>query len=159
MGLHGIAVCITPCESKYRILTEVFLPGIFSRILPLAHKHHVRVLLFNRRGYPGSRPFDREELEVLDHAAPDAVTKLEEFMRARGKELHDALLDFATKEHLAPKSIILTGWSFGTGWMTSLLAYGPAFHTGTSEDRLPKYIRRVIAYGTLLTEFDSRRSH
>ncbi|TBU37177.1 Alpha/Beta hydrolase protein [Dichomitus squalens] len=140
--------------------------GIFAKLVPLAHAHNARVVLVNRRDYPGATPFSPEERSLLsaiatesasspesDAAAADAHAQLEPFMRSRAREVSDLLARLVHDANI-PKSqreankggLVLVGWSFGTVWMTAFLAHAPALHAGEGEGEvdLTQYLRRVV---------------
>ncbi len=127
--------------------------------MPLASRHNARVVLVNRRDYPTSTPYTLEERAVLVNAAfeveanPLAVRdKLHVFMAERAREVYDLLVAFVAQHKIPPArpeenkgGIVIGGWSFGTGWMTSLLANVASFPV--HEVELSRYVRRVIFYG------------
>ncbi|OSD03769.1 hypothetical protein PYCCODRAFT_1434156 [Trametes coccinea BRFM310] len=133
--------------------------GIFSRLIPLAEKYNVRIILLNRRDYPGSKPLTDAEhallpstaLESTDDAAQLATTleNMETFMRDRARELYDFFVHLVEDGNIpAPDSqnkaggIIIAGWSFGTGLITAFLANVASFPV--NEVRLGDYIRRIV---------------
>ncbi|KAI0739376.1 hypothetical protein C8Q80DRAFT_1347120 [Daedaleopsis nitida] len=134
--------------------------GIFTKLLPLAPAHNARVVLLNRRDYPGSTPYTAAELSDLRTAADEstdssaAKTVLLQFLAARARELYD-LLDAFVHEHDIPPAraeedaggIVLVGWSFGTCLTTAFLAHVASFSGGTPSS-LGKYVRRVIFHDT-----------
>ena len=142
----------------WRTLTALHT-GIFAKLLPLAHAHNARVVLINRRGYPGAAPYTDEELATLRDAferlKPDraaARAMLMTFMRARAREVYDLLEAFVVENDVpiaqpAENSggIVVVGWSFASAWMTSLLAHVAEFEVNDVE--LSKYVRRVIFHG------------
>ena len=134
----------------------LLLAGIFSRFLPLAGKFGARVVAINRRDYPGSEPFNEEDRALLFSTTDDTPTASENadrFMKARAKELHEFLTQLVKSEELPMNSIILAGWSLGTAFVNSFLAYAPSFESLDGGAGLSQYIRRVIAYGA---SFDLR---
>ncbi|KAH8114764.1 hypothetical protein DFH11DRAFT_1508701 [Phellopilus nigrolimitatus] len=97
----------------------------FSRLLPLAHKHDLRIIAPNRRDYAGSTPFSDIELDVLngkdDHAHMD-------FLQKRGLEIARFLV-WIISEKKIPQSngtsggLALLGWSLGNVTTLSFLAH------------------------------------
>ncbi len=78
-----------------------------------------------------------------------------DFLRDRGRELYDYLVDLVKREAIPPiraegddtrGGIILAGWSLGTVSMTTFLANAPSFN---SDIQLSKWVRRVVLYGAL----------
>ena len=120
----------------------------------------MRIVLVNRRDYPGSLPFDDNELTTLKDAValldsdPAASrAKLVPFMRERAREVYDMLLEFVANNDIPQANaranaggIILGGWSFASAWMTAFLSYIGEFTVDGAE--LGKYVRRVILHGT-----------
>lgn len=120
----------------------------FARFLPLAGKLGARVVAINRRDYPGSAPFSEEDHALLlstTHDTPAASENADRYMKARARELYDFLTQLVKSEELPINSIILAGWSLGTAFVNSFLAYAPSFESWGAG--LSQYIRRVIAYG------------
>ncbi|KAI1789100.1 hypothetical protein LXA43DRAFT_1155822 [Ganoderma leucocontextum] len=135
--------------------------GIFVKLVPLAAAHNARIVLVNRRDYPGATPFSSEERTILESAAKGATTsdasaahaQLEAFMRERAREVYDTLASFVHGNNIPLSQreenkggIVLAGWSFGTAWMTAFLAHAPSFSAPNSDIELGKYMRRVVFY-------------
>ncbi|KAI0821753.1 hypothetical protein BC628DRAFT_1412722 [Trametes gibbosa] len=135
--------------------------GTFARLVPLAKNRNVRVVLVNRRDYPGSRPYTDEERALLPSALSEGVESiaeiaaatqnLEAFMKARARELYDLLVDLVqsggvTRVQIGSNAggIVVAGWSFGGIWMTALLAHVAAF-VGDGVD-LNAYVRRIVIF-------------
>ncbi|KAI0293846.1 alpha/beta-hydrolase [Multifurca ochricompacta] len=119
----------------------------FKHFLPLAKVVGARIILINRRGYPGSDPFSDQDHAIIasaTHDTPETSENADLFMKARTKELYDFLCEIVKSEDLPTNSIILAGWSLGAAFMTAFLAYAPSFEADDIE--LSRYIRRVIAY-------------
>ncbi|KAI1789099.1 hypothetical protein LXA43DRAFT_1022497 [Ganoderma leucocontextum] len=160
----GILKDSGPPKGSVDYTTIVLLHGyawssaIFSKLIPLASRHNARVVLVNRRDYPSSAPYTIEERAVLLNAAIEVKTnplaareKLHTFMRERAREVYDLLLQFVAQHKIPPArpeentgGIVIGGWSFGTGWMTSLLANVASFPVQQVD--LSRYVRRVIFY-------------
>ncbi|KAL5537017.1 hypothetical protein ACEPAF_840 [Sanghuangporus sanghuang] len=86
---------------------------IFRRLLPLAPKHNVRLVLVNRRDYPGSSPYIEEDLS-----------------KARASEFARFIKTFIEKENIPKASsdwnrggVVLMAWSSGNGYILPLLAH------------------------------------
>ncbi|KAI0776700.1 Alpha/Beta hydrolase protein [Trametes elegans] len=131
--------------------------GIFARLIPLAHTHNARILLVNRRGYPGSEPYTEAERALLASAsaqgdtveAATALESLTRFMRERAREVYDLLVELVKEGNVAAANreqgtggIIVAGWSFGSGLMTALLANLASFPA--NEVKISQYVRRVV---------------
>ncbi|OCB85145.1 hypothetical protein A7U60_g7771 [Sanghuangporus baumii] len=153
-GVFAIHDSGVPIGSKEDYTTLVILhgftwhAGVFTRLLPLSHQFNTRIVLVNRRDYPGSKPFDHEELRPIssiDAIGADALSVLNTYMKERARELYDFLELFVQKEKI-PKDgrLIVAGWSFGANWITALLANAQEL----SVNRIPlsAYIRWLILY-------------
>ena len=133
--------------------------GIFTKLLPLSEKHNTRVVLVNRRDYPGAVPYSKEERAPLDAAAAEVASdpaaareKLVSYMEYNARELYDFLVGFVAGNDIPKRcagrdtgGIVVGGWSFASGWMISLLAFADSFPVGSVD--LGAYLRRVILYG------------
>ncbi|KAI0358230.1 hypothetical protein OH77DRAFT_1518926 [Trametes cingulata] len=136
--------------------------GIFAKIIPLAPAYGVRIILLNRREYPGAVPYTAEERALIP-PVPDkprtdereirsAAQMLQTFMRDRAYELYQALQALVTERDIPPGSrsvsetggIVLVGWSMGATWMTALLSYVREFRDGGVDHS--NYIRRVALW-------------
>ena len=139
----------------------------FKKLLPYAKQNNARIIAVNRRDYPGSAPYTADEQAFLARLAStrscsgEAASEMEEFFRARARELYDYLFALVKREDIpsargkgkaATGGIVLAGWSFGVTMMTAFLANVASF---SSEVQLSKYVRRVVFYGTCTL---SRRS-
>ncbi|KAH8077394.1 hypothetical protein BXZ70DRAFT_911358 [Cristinia sonorae] len=128
----------------------VWHSGVFTRILPYAAKYRTRIVLVNRRDYPGAAPLDGAELEQLQVAktaatgSPEAVEILRGYFKERAKEIHGLLERFIISERLSKNSVVVVGWSLGVTFLNALLAYAPSFPTG--EINIAGYIKQVVAY-------------
>ncbi|OSC99683.1 hypothetical protein PYCCODRAFT_1438052 [Trametes coccinea BRFM310] len=138
--------------------------AIFSKLFSLAQSRGVRIILLNRREYPGAKPYTPEERAllppVLDTPPTDeaelrsGAEMLEMFMQQRARELYDTLQELVVERQIPPADkdaqaggIILVGWSLGSAWMNALLSHVGSFPVG--EVALKGYIRRVIWYDTI----------
>ncbi|KAL5523351.1 hypothetical protein ACEPAF_1618 [Sanghuangporus sanghuang] len=122
--------------------------GIFSRLLPLVAKFNSRIILVNRRDYPGSDPLDEGEIRSISSigdATPDANAILDEFMKRQAKELCDFLKTLVQAENI-PRTggLVVAGWSFAAAWVTALLANAADFSINGVQ--LGAYIRRAVLY-------------
>ncbi|KAH8078735.1 hypothetical protein BXZ70DRAFT_961456 [Cristinia sonorae] len=122
--------------------------GIFSRMIPFAAKHGVRLVLVNRRGYPHTSPFNEEEISLLNAgtlATAEGADSLRKYLVGRGKDLYDFIEEFIATEKISQKGgIILAAWSFGVVFTTSLLANAPSFPQG--DINVASYTRCVLNY-------------
>ncbi|KAI0675558.1 hypothetical protein C8Q78DRAFT_1074570 [Trametes maxima] len=127
--------------------------------MSLASPNGVRIILLNRREYPGAVPYTPEERALLpsvpDHPRSDAneirlaAERLEKFTRQRAHELYNSLEDLVVKCKIPPTcspagtgGVVLVGWSLGALWMTALLSYVAGFPIGRVN--LSDYVKRVV---------------
>lgn len=70
-------------------------------------------------------------------------------MNEQAKELYDFLEAFAREEKLAPRCMIVGGWSFGSAWITAILAYASSLPPREDSDlpSLGEYVKYIVLYG------------
>ena len=139
------------------------------KLAPLAHTNNTRLVLVNRRDYPGSLPYSDDERNLLlscfEPASSDEVVlakrreKLLAFMKNRAREIYDFLEELVAEGDIpvAQKErntggIIVVGWSFGSTWMLALLASVGSFPV--NDIALSRYVRRVICHGMCSCSLD-----
>ena len=147
-------------EQEYLVDLSMNVIGTFSRLIPLAHQNNTRLILLNRRDYPGSTPYTDEERAMVANLTPDADDealarareRLHLFLKDRAREVYDFLEELVRRDDIPPArrdkntgGIAVAGWSLGALWATSLLAYAPLFPVNDIE--LAQYVRRVIVLG------------
>ncbi len=122
----------------------------FQKLLPLAAQHKLRIVLLNRREYPGSKLLSEDEVGQFD--SPDD-RKHEEFFGARAQELTEFLATFAVKENLpkacadrAAGGVAVMGWSAGNAYSMCLLSHASAIKD-TSRAQLEPFLRSVVIFG------------
>ena len=104
-------------------------------------------MLLNRRDYVGATPLTKDDMNLLD-----TVDGQHEYMTARARELYDFLTTLVKQENLPAKGgIVLSGWSFGTAFMTAFLVYARTFEEYSFN--LASYIRQVDLYGMFPVSF------
>ena len=81
------------------------------------------------------------------------MESLKAFMKERARELHDLLVRLVKNGSVSAVDrmnntggIVVAGWSYGTSWMSALLANIKAFPA--VDFKLSNYIRRVVFLGT-----------
>ena len=128
-------------------------------MLPFAKPRNARLILANRRDYPGSTPYSIEERAEVYAAAVEgstdpekARTRLLAWMKERGREVYNLLVHIVDQYSLPlarPEAntggIIVGGLSFAATLMTALLANIASFPTNNVD--LRKYLRRVVLLG------------
>ncbi|KZV62277.1 hypothetical protein PENSPDRAFT_692647 [Peniophora sp. CONT] len=139
-------------QSTHKVLVLfhglAFQSNVFTHLLPFAQAHNARIILVNRREYPGSEPLSQEERDVLNTAQGDgalAANAAKRLFAARADEILSLLEDIVEKGDVPRRSIILVGWSLAAFYMTSILARPP---TTVGRVDLGQYMRRVICYDT-----------
>ncbi|EIM81547.1 uncharacterized protein STEHIDRAFT_161731 [Stereum hirsutum FP-91666 SS1] len=149
-------------RSDYKTLVIVHgtaSPGdIFYRLLPFAPHYNTRIILVNRRDYPGSTPLTDSERQLLASALSDtaeAAENIRSYMKDRARELYDFLCEFAISEDIpkisGQRGITLVGWSLGATFVTALLAHLETFEGDqlTLRAYLNKFILLDPSYGVL----------
>lgn len=120
--------------------------------------YNIRIVLVNRRDYPGSDPYTDVERSQLAAAATaseaEALRIVEDYMRDRARELFDFLAAYVKQEHIPTRrggcgGIVFCTWSFAATWMTTFLGNAALFSAGDID--LTQYLRRVVLYGQLLS--------
>ncbi len=79
-------------------------------MIPIAKDYNTRLVLVNRRDYPGSTPYSEEERALIAPLHEDARTqdfaKAREnglqFMANRAREVYGLLEDLVRREHIPP---------------------------------------------------------
>ncbi|OBZ73446.1 hypothetical protein A0H81_06664 [Grifola frondosa] len=146
-----------PPSNTQNYTTLVMLHGgavhsaTFRRLIPFAHQNNIRLVLVNRRGYPGTTPFTASELQCIYTADLPAQSDL---LRSQGAYVAEFLLWFIRKEGIPPKldtdgeksgGISVLGWSIGNAPVISFLAHA---HELSDADQavLGAYLRTAIMY-------------
>ncbi|EIM81567.1 uncharacterized protein STEHIDRAFT_161746 [Stereum hirsutum FP-91666 SS1] len=140
-------------RSNYQTLVIIHgatSPGdIFSRLVPFASQSNARIVLVNRRDYPGSTPYSDAEQQLLASCLSDtaeAAKNIRSYMKDRACELYDFLCEFAMSENIPMISgeggMTVVGWSLGGNWITALLAYLEIFEG--VEMTLRSYLNKLI---------------
>jgi len=144
----GIQIAYTdtgaPSQSPY--ITIVAVPGmcfsaaIFKRVQSVAIKRGVRFVALNRRNYPGTTPYNEEEIKVISSGTKE---QRDAWHRDRGHEVGMFIHKLIVRENLPPISadrrtggVILLGWSIGAGDVNNTIAHA---------DTLPSEVRTSLA--------------
>ncbi|KAF8197026.1 Alpha/Beta hydrolase protein [Pholiota molesta] len=92
--------------------------GVFELMLDSAPAAGYRLILPNRRLYPGSTPYTAEEAKAFD-----ASNSVEENVAAITKQ-GEYLLLFIDKiiQEFSLKKVVLSGWSLGTSFLSAIVA-------------------------------------
>jgi pimeloyl-ACP methyl ester carboxylesterase len=118
----------------------------FHRLLPLAAKGNVRLVVVNRRDYAGSTKYTDDNLKDLNDGNVS-------FMGRLGAEVAHLLIWFA-ETHKVPKisadrksgGFAVMGWSMGNATPMAVLGH-PEFVGKEAYAKLEPYFRRLILYG------------
>ncbi|PIL33982.1 hypothetical protein GSI_03690 [Ganoderma sinense ZZ0214-1] len=163
-GLHILQDSGVPPRVDYTTLVFVHgfgcHSGIFARMIPYARKLGARLILVNRRDYPGATPYSEDARSLLSPGTvdPDTVrSSVSYFMKDRALEFSEFLAELVQEEGIPPAQprtgaggIMLVGWSIGGLWMTAFLAHvASSPHSQT----LRQYVRRVIIYDSPSSTF------
>ncbi|KIK52380.1 hypothetical protein GYMLUDRAFT_88741 [Collybiopsis luxurians FD-317 M1] len=115
--------------------------GLFFPLLSVGKARSHRIIVVNRREYPGSTPYNADELKVFAEG-PD---------EARYKQLIDGganlslLLDGLVQSLSLPQTISIVGWSLGSTFALAMVASITTLPNG-SRARLSKHVRRTIIW-------------
>jgi hypothetical protein len=127
--------------------------GIFQRILKLAPKRGMRLVCLNRRDFPGSTPYSKDEIAML-REGNDAET-FRQFRSARGHELGRFIASIVETEHLPPPrqrhngvegGVVLLGWSLGNSFTNAMLAHMRSMDA-TSVAVIQEYVHTYVVFG------------
>ncbi|KAI0712946.1 hypothetical protein C8T65DRAFT_646206 [Cerioporus squamosus] len=128
--------------------------GVFTPLLPYARQTNTRIILVNRRDYPGTAPYTASELALLPLSVSNLTQDPEElegvkisisfFMKHRGHELLRFLTGVVRDIERNSGGIVLVGWSLGVIWMSALLAHATSFQH--DDVNLSRYLRRVVLH-------------
>ena len=124
------------------------LLAIFQRLKPLAPEYGIRLVLVNRRDYPGSSPYADEEIQSLRTGGDEAHKK---FNRKRAEEFATFLSSYIKNERIPPTSaegggLALLGWSSANVLTIALLANLDQLPEHQKNDIEP-YLRSFIIFG------------
>ncbi|KAI0655018.1 hypothetical protein C8Q70DRAFT_924560 [Cubamyces menziesii] len=161
--LHIIEDSGAPKDSS-RYVTLVIVHGYawhggsFTKMIPFTDKYNARIVLVNRRDYPGSQPYSEDELALLkpvvegESAEEKTRENLWAYMRDRAAELCALLAILAKEGKILPYDreadtggAIVAGWSFGSCWLTALLAHGD-IASDVQGINLGDYVRRIVLH-------------
>ncbi|KAL0570732.1 hypothetical protein V5O48_011223 [Marasmius crinis-equi] len=115
----------------------------FEKLHEHAHSLNMRLLLWNRRDYPGSTKYTQAELQ-------DLVEGRKIFLDRLGHQLADFILQFVEKEDIPPATsdctrggITIMGWSMGTATAMSLFS-DPQLLSPGAYAVLEKYVKDLV---------------
>ena len=116
--------------------------GIFSQMLPFAAAYRARLVLVNRRDYPGSTPLTDTELASL--GSPNIQTRAKALAQ-QGLEIGLFLAWLVREENIPPVSIALDGKKQGgIALIPWSLAHTPLAGLLAHADALPVDARKVL---------------
>ena len=135
-------------------------------MLSFAAQNTLRVVLVNRRDYPGSTPISDEELATIGKGStPEAQSA---FMTSRGLEIVEFLAWFVKSQDIPPIShadgkmeggFAVVAWSSANATFLALFAHLDQVSSET-RDLLEPYLRTYVFYGALShTECSFRLTH
>ncbi|KAI0091390.1 hypothetical protein BDY19DRAFT_983760 [Irpex rosettiformis] len=141
--------------------------AVFARMIPFANTHKTRLVLVNRRDYPGAVPYTASERAAL-HASqnPDttpagALTTLLSYAQTRALEFHDFLRSFAIEEELSEKTVILAYPPYhALGYPPPPTFYNPltdpSHPPGTGIQLFPAWVSGYYTHGDSPHELEHR---
>ena len=122
--------------------------------MPLAKNYGVRLIYANWRDYPGSTPYNADELEAFK--SPD-VEKQTAAMQAQGRQIAK-FLEYLIGSHNIPPLVCKDGekyggisilaWSLGSIILLPFLGHAHLLEEPT-RNVLEGYLRTVVLYGTI----------
>ncbi|KAH8171680.1 alpha/beta hydrolase family protein [Sarocladium implicatum] len=127
----------------------------FAPSFAAASKLGARLVVLNRRDFPGSAPYTAEEKAQLNgtlgSSPEEGQAILRPFMKERAKEINDFIAAFVKQEAIQQADgagaggVVLAGWSLGVYWLLAFLRNAGSFADGSEVD-LSKYIHRAIIH-------------
>lgn len=145
--IHGHTYHTGEHDCALQMSTHLSLStGTFKPMLDQAHDFGFRIILPNRRLYPGSTPYTKEEVDALQ-----ADKSVDDRTRAFLKQ-GEYLLKFVNNviaEHKL-QSVLLVGWSLGTAFLNATVAS----ITTVGEDlrsNLRKTVKSIVWWGMFST--------
>ncbi|KAF9020543.1 alpha/beta-hydrolase [Hymenopellis radicata] len=145
-----------PDSTDYKTLFlfhgSAFTGHTFHRLIPMAAANNLRLVIVNRRDYPGSTKYTDEELQSLKEGK-------QEFLEAVGRETL-TFLSWYVKNHDIPKlsadrklgGIVVLGWSLGAATPLAMLAY-PETIPKELYDSVEPYLKQAVLYDPPLLAF------
>ena len=123
----------------------------FKRIIPLAESYNVRLVIVNRRDYPGSSPYSEEELVRLRTGGTEAHN---DFAQNRAREFATFIRHYVEQnkipratEDWSAGGIVLLGWSAGNNFTVPILAHADVIVDET-RSKIEPYLRSLMVFGT-----------
>ncbi|KAL0581927.1 hypothetical protein V5O48_000157 [Marasmius crinis-equi] len=129
----------------------IFTNAIFQKILDVAVTKGIRFVAINRRAFPGSTPYSREELDVVTNGASTETDK-DAFIQDRGHEITYFIDSFIQEHELPPLSadgmnggVAILGWSIGSSHAAAAVASTLTLPADVCA-RLRLHLRSLIFY-------------
>jgi hypothetical protein len=145
---------VVSCTSPAITISSTLRYGtlaVFRRILPFTQKRNLRIILLNRRDYPGSSPYSDEDLKKCSPTS-DAETA-ESFYRTVGEEYVTFMAWLVDHANIPPISsdgkkggIALMAWSAGNAYTIPVLAFADKYPEKLRE-KLDPYFRKLVLFG------------
>ncbi|KAI0322889.1 hypothetical protein OF83DRAFT_1079949 [Amylostereum chailletii] len=128
--------------------------AIFRPMLPFARSNNLRIVLLNRRDYPGSTPLSEEELRLAKPGR--SVDDNAAYLRSRALEIAEFIAWFIRTQSI-PRSNVLdnggeagglavVGWSSANAFLLALFG-NPDTIPATTRMAIEPYLRSYIFYG------------
>jgi hypothetical protein len=159
-AVHGMLFSGGALKALYSIVYTYQIrssTAVFKKLLPICLENNIRLVVINRRDYPGSTALTEDELGVFSDTSesPEQNVRRADFTRARGLELITFMDLFIQKHNLPPISevngkktggVALLGWSLGNASTMPAIAE-IANVSESTKVRLNAYLRTLIMLG------------
>ncbi|KAM5543227.1 hypothetical protein V8D89_003101 [Ganoderma adspersum] len=155
-GLHILHDAGVPDVGDYTTLIFVhgygYHSGTFIRMIPHARKLGARLILVNRRDYPGAKPYSKEARRLLSPGTtdPDALRTAHSNLQRSSQSSSKKGTYLLPNAGGTPEASSSLGGDMGGLWITAFLAHISSSHHGQT---LRQYVKRVIVYDTPSTTF------
>uniref|UniRef100_A0A8H7XQY1 AB hydrolase-1 domain-containing protein n=1 Tax=Psilocybe cubensis TaxID=181762 RepID=A0A8H7XQY1_PSICU len=117
---------------------HTFHSAVFLPMIEAAHSVGYRVIAPNRRLYPGSTTYTKQEVEALESGTPDEIERA--WTQQGGYLL--SFVDNMIQEHDL-NEVILIGWSMGSGFLSATVCSMPTF-AADAKARLRRHVKGLI---------------
>ncbi|KAF5378517.1 hypothetical protein D9615_007154 [Tricholomella constricta] len=138
-----------PPDAEYTTIFFIhghtFHSSIFQRLATPARSRGLRLICFNRRGYPWSTPYSSEEQNTI---AEGSEAERAAFLHQQGLDIA-LFIDGLIQELLLPQKVAIAGWSMGNAFLIACLA---SIHEmpGTMRGRLRTCVKHFFLLGRSL---------
>ncbi|KAF9042291.1 hypothetical protein BJ165DRAFT_1529720 [Panaeolus papilionaceus] len=132
---------------------HTFHGAVFECLFKPALSRGLRIIAINRRGYPGSTPITKEEIDILNSSSQDEIHGLAE---QHGVNLARVIDRIMLDADLPPgRNVTLSAWSLGNYFLVNILATIDALDEGVGE-RLKARVKGVLMWDAPVHCFGDR---